>query len=75
MPTKVRLQDLQTNKIYNGTVSEDFRIGRTATIDLVGTRKPSVYLIQLIKGWVMSDSARLLYLIDGHGNRFKINVV
>jgi hypothetical protein len=75
MSIKIKLQDLQTKKVFKGSVDKGFEVGRTTQIRLTDCKPPSVFDIKAVKGWVMSDSARIIYVIDGQGKRFKIQVV
>lgn len=72
MSVKVRIQDLQSKKVYKGSVKQGFQVGKTNTVLLTDG---SLLEIGAVKGWVMSDSARLIYVIDGRGKRFKVEVV
>lgn len=74
MKVKVKLTDLQTKKVYRGTVSETFMVGKSGCVLLTDVKPPSVFEIKCIKGYIISDSKRIVYLMDSQHNRFKIHV-
>jgi len=74
MPIRVSITDLQTHIIYRGTFNGSIRRGQS--LELALDASPGrVLRIGKLRGWLISDSNQLYYLMGADGKRFKMRPV
>jgi hypothetical protein len=67
---KITLTDLQSNQQYRGTIpANSIALGQSVEIHLEDGMR---FRVAKLRGWVISDTFRIAYLIDHAGHRFKI---
>jgi hypothetical protein len=73
-PVKVIVTDLKTRIMYRGSLREGVILGLNLHIPL--DNKPGYALtISKVRGWLISDSHKIWYLISGDGKRYKMRVL
>lgn len=75
MAIKVSITDLQTRIMYHGSLkSLNIVQGKELLFD-VDNKPGYAYRIGKVRGWLVSDSNLLWYLISGSGKRYKVRII
>jgi hypothetical protein len=73
---KIILTDLQDNQAYRGYIDNPtpFALGGNLIIPLSNTNPPREWIIRGLRGWLFSDTGKIVILMDAQGKRFKVQI-
>lgn len=75
MPVRVLVTDLQSRVVYRGELVEaEIRQGKDVLVNLENY-PGRIMRIPRVRGWVVSDSHVLYYLMDEYGRRFRMRIL